>query len=56
MNGLGTIIVRLPKTDRMTSAESFEDIKLTLNKTQSYEDEKLNSKSLIGNEEIHKTK
>lgn len=56
MNGLAAIIVRLPLTDRMTAAESFEDIKLTLNKTQSYESEKLNSKSLISNEEINEQK
>lgn len=56
MNGLATIIVRLPLNDTVKAAQSFEDISLTLNKKQFYENEKLNSESLIDKEEINKTK
>lgn len=54
MDGIATIIVRLPMSD--TTIES-EDSKLAKNtETQFYEDEKVNSTSLINKEEKYKAK
>jgi len=54
MDGVATIIVRLPMTD--TTIES-EDIKLAkITETQFYENEKVNSASLINEEEKYKAK
>jgi len=54
MDGIATIIVRLPKTD--TTFES-EDSNLTNNKQiRFYEDENVNSKALINEEEKYQAK
>ena len=54
MDGIATIIVRLPMNDTTTESE---DSKLAKSKqTRFYEDEKVNSKSLINEEEKYQAK
>lgn len=54
MDGIATIIVRLPKIDTTTESE---DNKVAITKQiRFYEDEKVNSKALINKEEKYQAK
>jgi len=54
MEGIATIIVRLPMTNKTIEIEHSKLAKNT--ETQFYEDEKVNSTSLINEEEKYKAK